>query len=44
MRELLRSSEVQFRNLVNGMHFTERNSVIREFQKRIKVLGGVTFG
>ncbi len=44
MGELLRASEIDFRNFVNGMHFTEINSVVREFQRRVKILGDITFG
>ena len=44
LAELIRSSPEKFEKMSSSIHFTEKNDVARELNKRVDILGGPSLG
>lgn len=42
--ELIRASLEKFEKMASGIHFTEKNDVVRELNKRVDILGDLSLG
>jgi len=42
--ELIRASPEKFEKMSSSIHFTEKNDVVRELSKRVKILGDLSLG
>ena len=44
LSELIRASPEKFEKMSSGIHFTEKNDVVRELNKRANILGDLSLG